>query len=623
MASFDNHAKQPKETERGWIGRAALVGALIAALAVPLSGWRASPAVAAPPPAPVIHQWPSTVSPGDIALGPDGNMWFVATAFVGGVTKTGLGKIAPDGTITSYFDIWGSHCSSYYCQPNRLRFIGDQLYVSEDFESMVWRFSIASGSPIAAVAPAAKPGSHTPREITDVGGYLYVSDYDGVAYFPADLSSGTTCWSGPPFTYDVNGIAVGPDGNVWTADGPDIAKVVPCTSGSGSATFYSSGLSPQSNVEDIVSADGALWFTNSIPASSTPVHDTIGRITTAGVITEYPVPTEVAASQPGILGQMAVASDGSVWFTEGNLNQVGRFWPSDPSTILEYAMPDATRVNFLATGPDGNMWYSGWSPTSGDVIGELSLTGAPAIQTSTTLTSSRNPSTYGQAVTLNATVAPASGVAVPTGNVTFVLNGQSHTVALDAAGHAAYTTGATDLAVGLHPITASYAPAGGSAFSPSTSAVLQQRVQAAGARPDEWIRRMWGDYIGNDIFNTSASQQTVLTEAHRAGVRTFRVRVYNDGAGEAVITVKATGSSRDVGIRYFSHGREVTDAITSAAGLSFTRPPGGYQGFRVRIEVGRGADLGAQKFAKVTARSGTGSGLQKDAVKAVVTVTKR
>jgi streptogramin lyase len=622
MASM-NHATQPKETQRGWIGRVALVGALIAALAVPLSGWRASPAVATPPPAPVLHQWPSSVTAGDIALGPDGNLWFVASGLVNTVTKTGLGKITPAGTITTYLDIWGGHCATYFCQPNRLRFIGDQLYVSEDFEGTIWRFSIASGAPVAAATPVVSPGSHTPREITDVGGYLYVTNYDGVAYFPADLSSGLTCWSGPPFTYDTNGIAVGPDGNIWTADGGDIGMVAPCTSGAVSPTYYTAGLSPQSNVEDIVAADGALWFTNSIPASSTPVQDSIGRITTAGVITEYPVPTEVAAHQVGILGQMAVASDGSIWFTESNLGQVGRFWPSDPSTILEYAMPDATRVNFLATGPDGNMWYSGWSPSSGDVIGELSLTGAPATQTSTTLTSSRNPSTYGQAVTLNATVTPSSGLAVPTGNVTFVLDGQSHTVALDAAGHAAYTMGATDLAVGLHPITASYAPAAGSGFSPSTSAVLQQRVQAAGARPDGWIRRMWADYIGNDIFNTSASQQTVLTEAHRAGVRTFRVRVYNDGAGEAVITVKATGSSRDVDVRYFSHGREVTNAITSAAGLSFTRPQGGYKGFRVRIKVGRGADIGSQKFAKVTARSGAGAGLQKDAVKAVVTVTRR
>src|SRR5579864_5791644 len=61
--------------------------------------------------------------------------------------------------------------------------------------------------------------------------------------------------------------------------------------------------------------DGALWFTEIYG-------DRIGRITTAGVITEYLVPT--AHSLPwGI----AAGPDGALWFTENNVyrgNKVGR-----------------------------------------------------------------------------------------------------------------------------------------------------------------------------------------------------------------------------------------------------------------------------------------------------------
>lgn len=517
---------------RGWLGRAALVVALVAGLAVPLSGWGARPAAAAASPAPVLHQWASPVSAGDFALGPDGNMWFVASGLVGGVMKTGLGKITPAGAITTYFDIWGTHCSTYYCQPAGLHFVGDQLYVAEDFEGTIWDFSISTGSPVAAAGPVSSPGSHTPRQITDTGGYLYVTNYDGVNYFPASLAPGNICWN-VPWTYDTNGITVGPDGNIWTANGPDIGTVTPCTSGPATPTTYAAGLSPSSKIVDIVSAAGALWFTNSIPASSTPVQDTIGRITTSGVITEYPVPSAVPAFQTGILSTMAVASDGSIWFTEGNLNQVGRLSPANPSAITEYAMPDGTRVSHLATGPDGNMWYTGWSATTGDVIGELSLAQAPP-----------PPDT------------------------------------------------------------------------PTT--------QPAVLRPDAWIRKHdWIGYIGNDVYNTTASGQTVGGVAPRAAARAFRVRIYNDGATPAVITLKATASPRGAVVRYFSGGEDVTAALTSSQGLTFTRAPGAFKGFRIRIDIGRHAAIGSRKAAKVVATSGTGSASQVDAVKAVVTVAKR
>jgi hypothetical protein len=87
----------------------------------------------------------------------------------------------------------------------------------------------------------------------------------------------------------------------------------------------------------------------------------------------------------------------------------------------------------------------------------------------TTVVPSANPSVYGQALTLTATVAPASGSGTPTGNVSFK-NGSTAigSVAL-VNGVAALTISA--LAAGSLPLTASYG--GDASFSGSSAALTQ------------------------------------------------------------------------------------------------------------------------------------------------------
>jgi hypothetical protein len=97
------------------------------------------------------------------------------------------------------------------------------------------------------------------------------------------------------------------------------------------------------------------------------------------------------------------------------------------------------------------------------------------VGTTTALGSSLNPSTYGQTVTITATVAQASGTVVPTGTVQFSVDGSTagSAVAL-SGGTATYSTSA--LAVGTHSITAVYTPATGSGFATSIATALSQVV---------------------------------------------------------------------------------------------------------------------------------------------------
>jgi len=72
-------------------------------------------------------------------------------------------------------------------------------------------------------------------------------------------------------------------------------------------------------------ADGALWFTDD-------GHNAIARITSAGQITEFPIPT------PGSgVASIAVAADGSMWFTETTANKIGRI--DTAGKIYEFAVP--------------------------------------------------------------------------------------------------------------------------------------------------------------------------------------------------------------------------------------------------------------------------------------------
>jgi streptogramin lyase len=84
--------------------------------------------------------------------------------------------------------------------------------------------------------------------------------------------------------------------------------------------------------------DGNLWFTTQ--------SNTIGRMTTAGVLTEFPVPTPAAG-----LGAITAGPDGNVWFVE--TGKVGRITPT--GVITEFSARPG--IHDITTGADGYLWY--------------------------------------------------------------------------------------------------------------------------------------------------------------------------------------------------------------------------------------------------------------------------
>jgi hypothetical protein len=146
---------------------------------------------------------------------------------------------------------------------------------------------------------------------------------------------------------------------------------------------------------------------------------------------------------------------------------VGPYNPAAPEGAGTFALfngitPNGTWQLFAIEdqGNGGNTTLSGWS---------LTFTLAPAA-TTTAVSSSANPSVFGQPVTFTATVSTA-GLGTPSGNVQF-FDGATPIggpVALNGSGQAQVTT--STLSVGFHTITAQYAGDVPNGFSSSSGSL--------------------------------------------------------------------------------------------------------------------------------------------------------
>ncbi len=235
------------------------------------------------------------------------------------------------------------------------------------------------------------------------------------------------------------------------------------------------------------------YFVTAVLANTNPPQESVPSNTTSGIPTCTPTSTTVTSSvNPSIFGQSVTfiatvantsgdtaTPTGSVQFSVDGA-PFGAGVPLSGSGAAVTAASGATAtltvsgsphtIKAVYTNTDGG--FSGSS-------GTLSQTVNPA-PTSTTVTSSVNPSIFGQSVTFTVTVANTAGAgistATPTGSVQFLdgssLLGTPQTVS--GLGAATLTTSA--LTVGAHPITAVYTNVDGN-FRGSTSTSVTQVVQ--------------------------------------------------------------------------------------------------------------------------------------------------
>ena len=115
-------------------------------------------------------------------------------------------------------------------------------------------------------------------------------------------------------------ITSGPDGNLWFTE-PALGRVGRITT-AGVITEFSVGITAGEPYGITAAPDGNVWFTEvrRSPLGTTTGIPTIARITPAGVITEF----SKGISTDAMPFKNTTGPDGRMWFTEGPGNRVGR-----------------------------------------------------------------------------------------------------------------------------------------------------------------------------------------------------------------------------------------------------------------------------------------------------------
>ena len=228
--------------------------------------------------------------------------------------------------------------------------------------------SVALGWPAAAGAqmftefliPTANSG---PSGITPgPDGALWFTEANGNKIGRITTAGAFSEFSIPTAASGPSGVTVGSDGALWFTElGAD--KIGRITT-SGVITEYPVPTGAAGPNGITAGPDGALWFTEQNT-------NQIGRITTAGVVTEYPVPT-LAPYFGMVLNGIAVGSDGALWFAGAGTNYndqcysfpfcllpfIGRI--STAGTITEYSMASDgfAEPYAITSGPDGALWFT-------------------------------------------------------------------------------------------------------------------------------------------------------------------------------------------------------------------------------------------------------------------------
>jgi len=113
-------------------------------------------------------------------------------------------------------------------------------------------------------------------------------------------------------------------------------------------------------------SDGALWFGESNA-------NKIGRITTAGVVTEFSLPPYLSActSYPSNCGpyNLTFGSDGALWFTGSH--EIGRLPATGPAAVYSVSGNPLG----IAAGSDGAIWFTEIASNQAAYIGRITTSG--------------------------------------------------------------------------------------------------------------------------------------------------------------------------------------------------------------------------------------------------------
>jgi prepilin-type N-terminal cleavage/methylation domain-containing protein len=225
----------------------------------------------------------------------------------------------------------------------------------------------------------------------------------------------------------------------------------------------------------------------------------------------------------------------------------GSFSPNPASVPKGGSVNSTLTVNTTTSTPAGTYTIT-VKGTSGST--NITATGTLTINKTSSTTSvatSSNPATYGQTVTFTSTVSPSTA----TGTVTFKDGSNTLGTGTLSSGVATYATSA--LTVGSHSITAVYG--GDSSYATSTSSILTQTVNSAGATTTLISSANPSNYGQSLNFTASVSGS--------AGTPTGTVQFKTDGTNFGSPVTLSGGSATSGATATLSVGNHTISAVYS------------------------------------------------------------
>jgi len=296
---------------------------------------------------------------------------------------------------------------------------GDVTYGPLGYDT-IWPVTTASLSGTLSGSTYVSPVKVT-LSASDPG---YPSTGSGVAQTVYQVNSGTLTTYAGPFTVSSGGVDT--------------------------VTFYSTDVA--GNVENPVSAHFSIRTGTTTSVSSSANPSSSGKSLTL-----------TATITPTLSG---IPKGGTVTFKDGSTVLATHANDDGKATLVISTLPAGS--NSITAVYSGSTYFTG--STSSPLM-ELIIN-----STTTTLTSSANPSEYGQTVNFTATIT-SSGSGTPTGTVTFKNGSVTMGTGTVSGGKATLATSSLTVSTS-HAITAVYS--GDSNFAGSTSAVVKQQVTKAG-----------------------------------------------------------------------------------------------------------------------------------------------
>jgi streptogramin lyase len=233
------------------------------------------------------------------------------------------------------------------------------LWFNEVATASIGRITTAGKISEYRILPAAKDYPYLP--------WFIAEGPDGAVWFTTEFGGrvGRMTTTGAVTEFPVNkekseptGIAAGPDGAMWFTNpyfDPSIGRITT----SGSVSLYPIATAAQVSIAQ--GPDGAMWIACN--------GGKIARITTAFKYSEY---TIVAKTPHPVDPTTIVAGpDGALWFTEDNGNHIGRI--TTEGSISEFAVPTVkSGPDAIAAAPDGALWFE---ETSARKFGRITTAG--------------------------------------------------------------------------------------------------------------------------------------------------------------------------------------------------------------------------------------------------------